>query len=144
MAASDFQRWRTTARPTDLPRAEVGVIPANQHDLLITTEHDRGERVWCHGCVPPRGAHPCFPFIALPPILPVREVDTTCVPPGTDELRTSVAPSKSGPLLRVWHLQVNARIQNCWPQKSPRTEMAWSTLMTLNLDSRFHGNDGLQ
>jgi len=25
------------------------------------------DRIWCHGCVPPRGTHPCLPVIALWP-----------------------------------------------------------------------------
>jgi len=38
------------------------------------------DSLWCHGCVPPCGTHPCLLSIALPSILPVNEVHATRVP----------------------------------------------------------------
>jgi len=62
---------------------------------------------------PPRRTHPCLTLMVDKYHRHCKLVRRACrlTQPGTDELRTSVAPSKRRSLLRVWHFPANTRIQ---------------------------------
>ena len=90
------------------------VIPANYHDVAVTTEDERtATESGATDVFRPRGTHPCLTLIADKYHRHCKLERRAChlTWPGTDELRTSVAPSKRRSPLRVWHFQVKVGIQ---------------------------------
>jgi len=127
----DFRKYRALARndvnwpPEDRESAGFivagvfSVIPArtvihsaNYHDVTVTTEDERAAtESGATDVFRPRGTHPCLTLIAYKYHRHCKLARRACrlTLPGTDELRTSVAPSKRRSPLRVWHFQGKTR-----------------------------------